>query len=314
MKKILSLAIAVICLLFLSCQRSQPPEAKKEVQVQKEEIKQPPLVESKSLDQTKRKVKESIPQEPKKEEKETSLAKQPSPLTEEEQREFEKLGGSWVTSNVFKTEKEAVRILRILVKGNEKTIRWYQETRLTASGNEQEEQKTRKIVYSEDLATALSAVNTRTNKEGLDLAVQVLKTKRDYPAALSRAALVVKFAHDPSVIPLLREIANYSVPSVRLQVAGSLLSLGDADTALPVLDELAEKEGYTGALYYLFSAPGKIIDERGYRILEKALNNQKAEVKISATKLLWESKKITKGKAEDIAMTILLKSCIFLSP
>ena len=81
--------------------------------------------------------------------------------------------------------------------------------------------------------------------------------------------------------------------------------LGDGDTALPVLDDLAEKEGFTGALYYLFREPGRIIDERGYKVVEKAVNNPRAEIRITATKLLLESKKIKKEKAEEIALGIL---------
>jgi hypothetical protein len=234
----------------------------------------------------------------------TQSKSQTSTLTEQEQREFEKFGGDWETPNVFKDEKEAIKYLKILLKGDEKTIRWYQNLDMRGKSKEEAE-KRRKWRYSDNIATALDAIDIGTNKEGFSLAVQVLKTKRDYPEALARAAEVVKFAHDPSVIPILREIVNYPVPWVRLQVAGSLLSLGDADTALPILDELAEKEGYTGALYYLFSGPGKIIDERGYRIVEKALNNPKAEVKISAVKLLLEANRIAKKKGEEISLGIL---------
>jgi hypothetical protein len=304
MKKILFWGIAIICILFLSCQKSQPPEAKKEVQAQKEEIKEPQTIQKRSEDQLKQQAQKPILQEAKEEKKEIPFAKEPSPLTEEEQKEFERFGGNWETPSVFKNEKEAIRYLKILLKGNEKTIRWYQNLAMTGKSKEEAERR-RKWRYSDNIATALDAINTETSKEGFKLAVEVLRTKREYPEALAKAALVVKFAHDPSVISILREIVNYPIPSVRLQVAGSLLSLGDADTALPVLDELAEKEGYTGALYYLFRGPGKIIDERGYKILEKALNNPRAEVRISATKLLLESKKIQKEKAEEIALRIL---------
>jgi hypothetical protein len=306
MKKILFWGIAIICMLFLSCQKSQPPEAKKEVQTQEEEIKEPQTIQKRSEDQLKQQAQKPILQEAKEEKKQIPFAKEPSPLTEEEQKEFERFGGNWETPSVFKNEKEAIRYLKILLKGNEKTIRWYQNLAMTGKSKEEAERR-RKWRYSDNIATALDAINTETSKEGFKLAVEVLRTKREYPEALAKAALVVKFAHDPSVISILREIVNYPIPSVRLQVAGSLLSLGEADTALPVLDELAEKEGYTGALYYLFRGPGKIIDERGYKILEKALNFPRAEVRISATKLLLESKKIQKEKAEEIGTEILNK-------
>lgn len=307
MKKKPFFVLGLMILLLLSCQKGQAPEEKKQVEIPKTEVKQPQPVEERSIDQSKQQMQQVAPEEQTKKEVEGPSASRPSPLTEEEQKEFETLGGGWQTPNVFKTEKQALKFLRILVKGDEKTIRWYQETRLTDSKKEEEEKAARKLVYSQDLETALSAVNTKINKEGFNLAVQVLKAKRDYPEALARAAEKVKLAHDPDVIPVLREIAKHPIPSVRLEVGGSLLSLGDADTALPVLDELAEKEGYTGALYYLFRKPGEIIDERGYKIVEKALHNPKADVSISATKLLLESGRIGKQKAEDIASSILEK-------
>ena len=83
-----------------------------------------------------------------------------------------------------------------------------------------------------------------------------------------------------------------------------MLIEGYADAALPVLDKLAN-EGYTGALYYLFNKPGKIIDERGYTIVENSLNNPKIEMKITAVKLLWDGKKITREKAEAVALATL---------
>jgi hypothetical protein len=274
-------------------------------QAQNEGLNQPPSVESKSERQLNQQM-QRPPTHANGEDKKPSSISQVSPLTEEEQREFEKFGGDWETPNVFKNESEAIKYLEILLKGNEKTIRWYQKLGM-AGETKEESEKWKKWKYGDNIATALDAINIETNKEGYKLAVEVLKTKRDYPEALAKAALVVKFAHDPNVIPTLKEISNYPVPWVRLEVAGSLVSLGDSDTALPILDALAEKEGYVQALYYLFSAPGKIIDERGYSILEKALNNSRAEIKISATKLLWESKKIKKEKAEEIALGILEK-------
>jgi hypothetical protein len=279
-----------VAILSISYQKSQAQEVKEGGQVQKDETKHAQV---------------ATPQESKPGGK-GDLSKEPSPLTEEEQREFETFGGDWETPSVFKNEKEAIKYLKILLKGNEKTIRWYQKLDMAGKSKE-EAAKWKKWKYSDNIATALDAIDVGANKEGFKLAVEVLKTRREYPEALARAAEVVKFAHDPSVIRILREIANYPIPSVRLQVAGSLLSLGDADTALPVLEELAEKEGYTGALYYLFRGPGKIIDERGYNIVEKALNNPKAEMRISATKLLLESKKIRRDKAEEIAIAILNK-------
>src|SRR4030042_6924754 len=140
-----------------------------------------------------------------------SLSKEPSPLTEEEQREFEKFAGpGWQGPGVFETKEEAIKYLKILVKGDEKTIRYFQQA----------DKVYRKYGYDTHLAIALSAIDTGKSREAFNLAVEVLKTKRDYPEALAEAAMQVKFRKDPSVIPLLREVVESPNPSVRLQAAG----------------------------------------------------------------------------------------------
>jgi HEAT repeat protein len=271
-----------VCFSFTSFLTAKQVEFKKEGLVQKDEMKQ---------------AQGANPNESKQGGKE-GPSKEPSSLTEEEQRELEKSAGpGWQGPGVFKTKEEAVKYLKILVKGDEKTIRYFQQA----------EKGYRKHAYDTHLAIALSAIDAGKSREAFNLTVEVLKTKRDYPEALAEAAQAVKHAHDASVIPLLREIVKSPNPSVRLQAAGSLLSLGDGDTALPVLDELVEKEGSTAALSYLFREPEKIIDERGFKILEKALSNPNAEVRIRAVDLLWISKKIEKREAEQIAFEILEK-------
>ena len=86
MKRILFSVIAIMCILSLSCQKAQPPEGKKEVQAQQEEVKQPQEVEMKSEGQVKQQPEKAISQEPSEEKKETSLVKEPSPLTQEGQK------------------------------------------------------------------------------------------------------------------------------------------------------------------------------------------------------------------------------------
>ncbi|MBM4278369.1 MAG: HEAT repeat domain-containing protein [Deltaproteobacteria bacterium] len=280
MKKILFLVIAGICFLTLSCQRSQPPEAKKEVQVQKEEIKQPPLVESKSLDQTKREVKESIPQEPKKEEKETSLAKQPSPLTEEEQKIVDEIGENILIAptKYFESQEDAVPYLKVLLKGDHRNIKLYK-------GFEALGEDKRKEDYDEAMSKAVMALNPRT-KEGKQLIIEVLRTKREYQSTLSEAARAVRASQDKSIIPLLREVLKSSATRVRLEAAGSLLALGDADTALPVLDELT-REGATSALGFIFhNMQGKEWEQRGIALIKKALTYENNESRALAALFL----------------------------
>jgi hypothetical protein len=227
----------------------------------------------------------------------------PCTLTESEQQEFEKFEGQWESPSRFASEAKAIKYLKMLVKCDATTIRWYQVTKLAGEGENESEKK--KQVYAYDIATALSTISIKSGSEGFNLAVDVLKTKKAYPDAMAQAAKVLKFAHDTSIIPLLREVAKNPSPMARLEAAGTLLVLGDGDAALPVLEVLAEQEGYVGALYYLFSEPGKIIDERGYKIVEKALNNPNPDVRISAAKLLLDANKIAKDKAEEASLRLL---------
>ena len=190
------LILNFMCFSFTSLLRAKEAEVKKEGQVQKDEMKQ---AQGANPNESKQGVKEGP-------------SKEPSSLTEEEQREFEKSAGpGWQGPGVFKTKEEAIKYLKILVKGDEKTIRYFQQA----------EKGYRKYAYDSHLAIALSAIHTETNKEGFNLAVEVLKTKRDYPEALAEAAKKLRFANDPSIIPILREVVKSPNPSVKLQAAGS---------------------------------------------------------------------------------------------
>ncbi len=292
MKKLIIILVGVMFLsLFItSCRSLKEPEGKKEVQVQRKEVKQQPS-ETRIEDQPK-------PQKQPLEIKE-------SPLTEEEQKFVEKIGtGAWVTPNVFKSEEEARRYLKILLKGKYRTIRWFHQYFQQYKVSEDEI----KSLYGDSMATALSAINPE-KKESFDVIVEVLKTKREYPQALARAARVVKFAHDTSVIPLLRAVVKHPSLNVRLEAAGALLVLGDADTALPVLDELT-KAGNTYVIPYLFksgwSREWKLWDERGLEIIKRALNYPQDQVKAEAALFLAELG-IDKEKAEEVAIAVIKK-------
>jgi predicted negative regulator of RcsB-dependent stress response len=207
---------------------------------------------------------------------------QASSLTEQEQKDFEKFGGNWYSPAIFKSENEAIKYLKILLKGNEKTIRWYQDWELLGKDRETRE-KEKKQNYGENIATALHAINTKTNKEGLQLAIEVLKTKREYPEALEGAADAIRkalrYPGDEELIPLLREIVTYPNSSVRLFVAKALLELGDSNTALPILDQVT-REGYTAALGYIFDTmKGKEWEQKGIASFRKALTYENKESK-----------------------------------
>lgn len=288
MKKVAIILMALILLSFsiTSCRKAKEPESTKQTPAQKEEIKPETKPEVQPTQQP--------PAAPvAKEEKPHAM--EPSPLTEEEQKFIEEMEfGPLNTPNAFKSKDEATRYLKILIKGNHRNVRFFQKF---------EDKERAQREYGIAIESALSVLNP-TKKENFELIIRVMKEKRDYSIAVALAIKKLKGSGDKRVIELDKELIKHPDAGVRLEAAGALLVEGYPDTALPVLDELA-KEGSTGALYYLFSKPGKIIDERGYAIVEKALNHPKAEVKISAVKLLLDAKKITKERAEEMALATL---------
>ncbi|MEW6418399.1 MAG: HEAT repeat domain-containing protein [Nitrospirota bacterium] len=286
MKKIaiILLTLVLLDLFTISCLKAEEPEGKKEVQAQKEESQQQPIESqqpSEAKPEVQPKQQQQTPNIPEaKEGKERHIEVKPSPLTPEEQSFIEKIGpGATVSPNAFKSEKEAVRYLKIVLKGDHETIRLWK-------GYENLPQKEKRVGYSYCIETALSAINPKTNKEGLNLAIEVLKTKREYPEALAEAAEALGMSGDKSVIPLLREVVKNPNSIVRLKAGRALLLFGDIDTALPVLDELT-REGHTAALGYIFhNMQGKVWEKRGIDLIRKALTYENNESKALAALFL----------------------------
>jgi len=296
MKKKLFLAMVLLPVLILSCQKVQPPEGKKDGQARKEGAMQAESVEQKTEDQSKREVQRPVsqepkgqselqvqlsnPQDPKREKKEVSLASQPNPLTEDEQKLVDKIGKNILIapSEYFDSQEDAAQYLKVLLKGDHRNIRLYK-------GYEALREDERKQDYDEAMSKAVMSLNPNT-KEGLQLIIEVLKTKRDYPMSLSEGAKAVKVSQDKSVIPLLRQVVKSPSLKVRLEAGGSLLALGDAETALPVLDELT-KEGATSALGFIYhDMKGKKWEQRGIESIRKALTYDNNESKALAALFL----------------------------
>jgi len=81
-------------------------------------------------------------------------------------------------------------------------------------------------------------------------------------------------------------VVKHPSAKVRLEAAGSLLSLGDVDTALPVLDELT-KEGLTAALGDIFhNMQGKEWEQKGIGLIRKALTYENNESRALAALFL----------------------------
>ncbi len=87
------------------------------------------------------------------------------------------------------------------------------------------------------------------NSDAYNLILQVIETKTEYPGVVACAVLAIsrygefkegKWYGDRRSIPVLEKILNDNEPEVRLQAAGTLLALGRADIALPVLEKFAK--------------------------------------------------------------------------
>jgi hypothetical protein len=313
MKAAKILAILTV-FLFLSCQKAPAPESKSEVQVQqsiqqvqKEKVKQQPVeikpAETKLEIQPKSQKQPLAKTETKEEKKEKLKEAKSSSLTEEEQRLVERIGENILIapSQYFDSQEDAVEYLKPLLKADHRTIRLYE-------GYEALNEDKRRQDYDKAISKAIMAIDPNT-KVGSEFIIEVLETKREYPRALSEAAKAVKFAKDNRVIPLLKKVVKNQDTTVRLEAAGSLLALDDADTALPVLDDLA-KEGETYAIPYLFKSgwgkEWKLWDERGLEIIKKALVYPPDKIKAEAALFLAEME-IEKEKAEEVALKIMEK-------
>jgi len=292
----LFVAVLTISVLMLSaCQKAQEP-AKPKTEVA-QAVKQKTQPQPQQLVETQLEKKASLPQDKFRQITSTSpnaAIATPNPLTEEEQKYFDKIGGDIITPDLFEGY-DVNKYLGILLKGSPETIRWYQENINNKKDRDKE--------YGQTIVDTISELNLKKDKEAFKLALEVLKTKRAYPEAVAGVAFQLKYAHDPSVIPLLQDLSSDPDQMVELSAAASLLALGDADTALPLLSKLAQ-EGNVGGVEYLFKDRGQLWDERGLKIVEEALDNPTAEVAITAARLLTEMGK-DKEKCEKVAIGIL---------
>jgi len=283
-------ALITIVFLFTSCQKAKEPEKKGAVQeTQKEEVKQAETKPSETKpSETKPEVQPQPEEQPptkievKEEKKEKPEAAKPSPLTEEEQSEFEKLKKKWLSRKF--TKEDALKALRILVKADldRRSIRWYHKSGGLESGASEP---------VDDVCDLLAMAAKTKKKEAFDLAIYVLKDDNSYMTVC--AAREIRLFNNKEAIPYLRKYLNFTPHAeqlttvLRLEAAGSLLALGDADTALPVLDELA-KNGATTALGNIFhTMRGKEWEKKGLEIIKKAYNYEiKDNKKALETKVL----------------------------
>lgn len=197
-----------------------------------------------------------------------SLGATSNELTEKEQKYLDDISGRvLITGEVLKTEKESKKYLKIILKGNHKTIRW------SSSGRKEDEQKR---LYGGAVSNAILMLNAK-NIDSFDLAVRVIKEKREYPEAVAAAAEVLGLSGEKRAIPFLKEILHHTDKNVKYQAGKWLLTLGDIDTALPELEKLA-KNGNTAALGDIFHGmEGKSWEDRGIAAIKKAVDYDNKE-------------------------------------
>ncbi len=324
MKKttIILVGLIIAGLLITSCQKAKETE-KKEAQVEKQETQ----TQKKRVKQESQPKQEQpfTPQEAKEGKKEKPVEIKPSPLTEEDQRFLWKMDtGPWNTPNVFKTKQEAIKYLKILLKGDHAKIIPFDPKSENYSEFGDSGQRE---VHAELICSAIHALvlkqkeQKRVDKKAFELVLEVLKKKKDYPKAYACASkyigwhVTMEGGRDEKAteaIPLLKEAIKHSDPKVRLHAAGSLFALGEPDIALPVLDELA-RQGEVEALPLLFE-PDKdgvvrwsklnFWDKRGLEIIKRAIDYPSDEVKGWAAIALI-SIGIEKEKVEEVAFSIV---------
>jgi hypothetical protein len=135
---------------------------------------------------------------------------QTTTLTEEEQKLLDQIGQNVLIAptEYFESQEDAIPYLKILLKTDHRSIRLYK-------GFEALSDDKRKQDYDEAMSKAVASLNPET-KEGIQLIIEVLKEKREYPRSLTEAAKAAKRSEDKRVIPLLRQVLKSSALMVRL--------------------------------------------------------------------------------------------------
>lgn len=99
-------------------------------------------------------------------------------ITERDQQVIEELSeGALVTPNSFRTEPGALKYVKILLKGNHNSFRFFKAFKT---------EKERKTSFDEAMESALSRISSG-NKNAIDVADEVIKRGNDYPRAAKEA-------------------------------------------------------------------------------------------------------------------------------
>ncbi len=225
------------------------------------------------------------------------------------------------------SQEDAIRYLRILLKGDHNSISFYEQYERTNDRSGVNAWTT----YRNDICVTVKALSDNRNPETYDLILRVIKQKKDYPEArvcaireiMSYGDIVAgKWQGNKESIPVLKKAVKDEHPDVRMNAAAALLSLNKGDMSLPILKEFVETDQARSitALSMLFSpehralrgalrvAPSDtlLFDERGKNILIEALNNSSSETRIFAAVRL-HGMGIEEKQAEQTAIDVIEK-------
>ncbi|MBI5190595.1 MAG: hypothetical protein HZA22_07955 [Nitrospirae bacterium] len=223
-----------------------------------------------------------------------ALQPQTGPLNLIDQRVINFHGSNGVTPHNFSLRITAVRYLRVMVKGDHNSIRFYRqvarETNPAYAYNS----------YQDDLIGAINAVCEDFDRVGYSLLLQVIEKKQGYPKALACACenvswyafsnskdIVAEFGEEKTIAALTKNVCHKDA-KVRLSAAAALLSLNKGDVALPVLEKIVldGSPQSVGAVYALFkyrvtgpdpeagycrTSTDELLDKRGMEILKMTL-------------------------------------------
>lgn len=304
---IVSTVLGILCLT--GCQKSSESSGGKTINAPNAEGGNKPLTKLETKERQPDVAKDSESGELSK----NASAMKTTPLTELEQKFVDRIGGDIPSPNLFKSKNDALNYLKILLKGDEKNIRWYVDFA------KEETDGYVKRAYSDDMCAAMEALALK-HKDAFELITAAMINKVNYPATYACASKMIgwyviaegKTERVQGTIPLLKEAVRQNDRKIRLEAAGALLAAGEVDISLPVLNDLA-KQGEVNALAKLFKPDNegvvrwsklKFWDKKGLDIVIKSLDYPSNEVKAWAAMALVNLE-IDKAKAEAVTLNIV---------
>lgn len=244
-----------------------------------------------------------------------ALQPQTGPLTEADQRVIHFHGANVVTcEDVYVLRSTALRYLRVMVKGDANSIRFYQQS--MADGK-----KYGIDWYQEDMVETMRFASRDYNKAAYSLILQALETKDDYPMVMDAAAgyvgmyamhsmdIVRQYGEDrplQCLYKMLRSNDDY----YRLSAADALNNFGYHDVALNTREDIIKNGSpyacrAVEALYNYRTE--KVDDEKSLAILMRTLTYQTNDAaKAEAVGLLTKSGYA--AMAEPVAIELLKKT------